>query len=122
MNHAVLIMLAVAVDIAVTFAIVLWVMKKRGMIGLFAADLSKVKSFSDSVHDLTANYLRSNYSGDADSLHGVLDGLLAQLDQKAQEQGLTLDRNALKMVLMRALTTGDIVPMKDAMAALKKVA
>jgi len=110
------------VDVVATVAIIAWVLKKRGMLGMLTTSLTQLRAFSESVKTVTADYLSSNYSGNPDSLPVVLEGLLTQLDQLAQQQGLTMDRNALKMVLLRALQSQSNVSTGDAMAALKKVA
>jgi hypothetical protein len=122
MSRTLIIALAVAVDVAVTSAIVVWVLRKRGLLGSIGADLPKIRAFGDSVRNLTGDYLRSNYGGDPESLPGVLDSLLSQLDQKAQEQGLTLRRDSLKKVLLRTIAAQSTVSARDAKAALKKVA
>lgn len=122
MNRSLLIPIAVVVDLAVMFAIFTWVSKRRGALGLFAANLTKVKEFADSAREFATSYLQSNYSGDPEQLPAVLDQLLLQLEAKAQEQGLTLDRPALKLVLAQLVPSDGAPSARDVMTALKKVA
>ena len=122
MNRTTIILLAVMVDIAVTVAVVARVIKKRGRLGVLSRGLDKARAFNETVKETTTSFLQSNYSGDPGQLPAVLEQLMLELDEKAQEQGLTLNRQAMKIALMSALGSQNVVPAKDAMDALKKVA
>jgi len=122
MSNTPIIITAVAVDIVVTAAVVLWVMRRRGLIGSISADLDKIRKFSESVREPIANYLRANYNGDTETLPSVLEGLLAVLEDEAKKNQLSLSRDALKMILLRVIAAQNEVPAGVAMTALKKVA
>jgi hypothetical protein len=117
-----IIVVVVFIDIVITALIVRRWLKKLGGEGLLGVELTKFRAFSDSIRDLTSNYMTANYSGDPESLAPVLTELMSQLDAKAKEQGITLNREALKMVLMRSIMAQKNVPMRDMQNALKKVA
>jgi hypothetical protein len=122
MSNAPIIITAVAIDIVVSAAVVVWVMRRRGLVGSIGADLDKIRSFSESVREPIANYLRANYSGDVETLPAALEGLLAVLEAEAKKAHLSLSRDALKMILLRVIAAQNEVPAGIAMTALKKVA
>lgn len=121
-DRSLFITMAVIVDIIVTVSIVSFVMKKRGLLKLLGLKFQQLKPFANESRDLAANFLRANYSGNPDELPGVLDQLLVQLEQKAQEQNLPLDREMLKLFLAQALRGQDGVSMNDVQSAMRKVA
>jgi hypothetical protein len=115
-------MFVVIVDLAITFSILSYLAKKKGLVQLFSAGLEKSRALAAEAHDLASNYIRANYSGNPDDLPAVLEQLLVQLDQRARERGITLERPMLKVVLVQSLRPEDGVPMADLQAALRKVA
>lgn len=121
-NFQIIILAVVFIDILITALVIRHWLKKLGGEGLLGLELTKFRAFSDSVRDLTGNYLSANYSGNPDALAPVLTDLMAQLDAKAKEQGITLNREALKMVLMRSIVAQKSVPLRDVQTALKQVA
>lgn len=117
-----IILIAVGIDVVLSGVFAFWLLSKRGLLGSLGADLVKIRAFGESVQEMTGEYLRANYSGDPASLPATLDQLLSLLDAKAKAQNLELGRDALKMVLMRAIASQENLPARDAMTALKKVA
>jgi hypothetical protein len=117
-----IILSAVMIDLVVTFVIVMAVMKKRGLLQIFTAGLEKSRAFAADARELAGNFVRANYSGNPDDLPALVEQLLAQLDQKANERGLKLERPMLKLVLAQAVRAEDGVPASDLNAALRKVA
>ena len=122
MSNAPIIITAVAIDIVVSAAVVVWVMRRRGLVGSIGADLDRIRKFTESVHEPIANYLRANYGGDPATLPAVLESLLAVVEGEAKKNSLSLSRDALKMILLRVIASQNEVPAGLAMTALKKVA
>lgn len=121
-RSVIIIVLAVVLDLAITFSILALVFRKRGLFQLFSAGLDKVRALSAEAQELVGNYVRANYSGNPDDLPALIEQLLVQLDQKARERGITLERPMLKVILAQTLRAVDGVPMNDVQAALRKVA
>jgi hypothetical protein len=95
------IMIAVMIDLVFTAAVISFLIRKRGLLGLLKLNLVKFRAFTEEMNGVTENYLRANYSGNPDDLPPVLAALLDQFEQKAKEQELGLNRDALKMALLR---------------------
>jgi len=117
--------LLVVVDVVVTAAVILYVFHKRGGFALLGApgvNLAHLKAFSDSAHTLIGDYMRANYGGQPESLPGLLSSLLDQLEARAAAEKLPLNREALKMVLLRSLTAEHTVSAREVQAALRHVA
>ena len=117
--------LLVVLDILVTAGVIVYVFRKRGgfaILGAAKVNLAHLKAFSDSAHALIGEYMRANYSGQAESLPGLLSSLLDQLEARAAAEKLPLNREALKMVLMRSLNTHRTASMREVQTALRQVA
>lgn len=121
-QRSLIILIAVLIDAAITIAVVRAVLKKKGFLQLFSAGLEKSRALAAEVRDLAGNYVRANYSGNPDDLPALLEQLMLQIDLKANERGLKLERPMLKLLLAQALRAEDGVPMNDVQAALRKVA
>lgn len=117
--------LMVVLDILVTAGVIVYVFRKRGgfaILGAAKVNLAHLKAFSDSAHALIGEYMRANYSGQAESLPGLLSSLLDQLEARAAAEKLPLNREALKMVLMRSLNTHRTATTREVQTALRQVA
>lgn len=117
----IIVTVAIFVDIAIMSAALI-LLKKKGLLQNLGAGIAKSRALAVEARDLCGNYLRANYSGNPDDLPPLLDQLLAQLDEKAKENGATLTRPMLKLVLETSLQNQDGVPLRDVQAALRKVA
>jgi Tfp pilus assembly protein PilO len=113
---------AVLVDLVIMLLVIRFVLIKKGVLQLFSAGLEKLRPLATESRELCSNYLRANYSGNPDDLPRVLEQLLAQLDEKARANGLTLERPVLKLVLAQSVRPEDGVPASVLQAALRKVA
>jgi hypothetical protein len=118
--------LIVGFDLAVTTAVVLFVLRKRGILGASVAtlgvDLAKFRTFSGAAEALVSEYMRANYSGQKESLPGLLSDLMGQLEARAKADGMALDRGAIKLVLFRAISAGRLAAPHDVQVALRDVA
>jgi hypothetical protein len=118
--------LLVAFDIAVAMAVIAFVLRKRGIIGgavaTLGVDLARFKTFSDTAETLVSEYMRANYSGQKESLPGLLSDLMSQLDARAKADGMPLDRGALKLVLFRSISAQRLAAPRDVQIALRDVA
>ncbi len=85
-------------------------------------NLAQLKTSSDSAHALIGEYMRANYSGQTESLPGLLSSLLDQLEARAAAENLPLNREALKMVLLRSLTSNRTASTREVQTALRQVA
>ena len=121
-QRSLIILLAVVIDLGIAFSVLAFIFRKKGVFQLLSAGLEKARVLSAEARELAGNYVRANYSGNPDDLPALLEQLLVQLDQKARERGITLERPMLKVVLAQALRAEDGVPMSDLQAALRKVA
>jgi hypothetical protein len=117
-----ILLIAVMIDLVVTAAVISFLIRKRGLLGMLKLNLVKFRAFTDEMNGVTGNYLRSNYSGNPDDLPQVMAALLDQYEQKAKEQELGLNRDALKMVLLRALQAQEGVKAGELQQAMRKVA
>jgi Tfp pilus assembly protein PilO len=117
-----IVVFAVLVDLVIMLLVVRFVLVKKGVLQLFSAGLEKLRPLASESRELCSNYLRANYSGNPDDLPRVLEQLLAQLDEKARANGLTLERPVLKLVLAQSVRPEDGVPAGVLQAALRKVA
>jgi Tfp pilus assembly protein PilO len=117
-----LVAFAVLVDLVIMLLVIRFVLIKKGVLQLFSAGLEKLRPLATESRELCSNYLRANYSGNPDDLPRVLEQLLAQLDEKARANGLTLERPVLKLVLAQSVRPEDGVPASVLQAALRKVA
>ena len=103
----------VVVDIVVTAAIVLFVLRRRiraGVVslpvGTSAAELAQIRPltvFDMERQERMADFVRANWSGDPGQLPGVLAALMDQLDGEARAQGHTFSRALLKTVVGTSL-------------------
>ena len=121
-RQSLIIMSAVFIDVIITTSVLAVILKKRGWFQLFGAGLEKSRAFAAEAREIAGNYLRANYSGNPDDLPELLEQLLTQLDQKANERGMKLERPMLKLMLAQALRAEDGVSMTDLNSAMRKVA
>jgi hypothetical protein len=121
-QRSLFILVAVLIDAAITIVVLRAVLKKMGFLQLFRAGLEKSRALASETRDLVGNYVRANYSGNPEDLPALLQQLMVQIDQKACERGLKLERPMLKLLLAQALRAEDGVPMNDVQNALRKVA
>ncbi len=121
-NHTAFILIAVVIDIAITASVLNYLIQKRGLLSALTVNLEKFRAFNQTAADLVGNQLRSSYSGDPETLPALLSDLLTQLENKAKEEGLPLQREALKLVLLRAVRAQDGISARDAQSAMRKVA
>ena len=121
-QHTLFIMIAVIVDLVITAAVLNYLIRKRGLLTVLTTGLEKFRTFNAETSEMARNYLLANYSGNPEDLPAVLTALLDQIEQKAREQGITLNRDALKMVLLRSVQTQQGMNAGDLQKAMRKVA
>lgn len=115
-------------DVVVTVAVIYLVMRKRFKVSLAvdvkrtAVDLKGLMDLVKDEHPRIGEYLRTNWSGDPTQLHPVLTSLLGQLEEKARNRGLTVDRDTLKTVLATSVRSHKVVKGRELGEALEKVA
>lgn len=118
--------LIVVFDLAVTTAVVVFVLRKRGILGASVAtlgvDLAKFRTFNGAAEALVSEYMRANYSGQKESLPGLLSDLMGKLEARAKADGMALDRGAIKLVMFRAIRTQRLAAPRDVQVALRDVA
>ncbi|MGH7741454.1 MAG: hypothetical protein ACRENS_05465 [Candidatus Eiseniibacteriota bacterium] len=121
-HRSLIIMVAVIIDLIITCSVLTLVLKRRGLIQMFTTNLEKSRAFAAEARGLAGNFIRANYSGNPDDLPALLEQLMVQLEQKASERGMKLQRPMLKLILAQALRAEDGVAMSDLNNAMRKVA
>jgi len=129
-NHLMLPFLAV--DLVVTVAVIVTVLKLRGtawamsfrsVSSIVSMDqVRALEAFSREQHQRIHEYMRANWSGVPDELPAVLTALLDELQRAAKEQNLPLERDALKAMLASSLRMHKIGKGNERSEALKQVA
>ncbi len=124
--------LFVVVDIVVTVAILMFVLKRRIASGAMAlpegsgitdlAQIGPLMEFAKERHERIADYVRANWSGMPEQLPGVLSSLIDQLEREAHSQGHTFSRELLKTMVATSLRSKDVARPYDVGNALEKVA
>jgi hypothetical protein len=112
--------IVVAVDLVITVALVIWIVRRKSAESGY--DLGRLKSFADSTHAMIGEYVRANWNGRPDALPGVLNGLLDRLEAEAGRQGLALDRTLLRGHLARSVASHRIAEQRDLDEALRQIA
>jgi len=119
-------------DMAVTLAVVLFVLKRRGVFGGVLlppgqgiTDLGQVRALTQLAteqHDRIGDFVRANWSGIPAQLPGVLASLMDQLEGDARARGLTVNRELLKTVIATSLRKHRVAGDRELGEALAKVA
>ena len=122
----------IVLDLIVTAAVVVTVLKLRGGArGVYYRNAPSIVSieqmraleaFSIEQHAHIAEFMRANWSGIPDQLPAVLTALLDELERRAREKGLPLDRAALKAMLAASLRSHRIGRGRERHEAFKQVA
>jgi hypothetical protein len=120
--HTLFIAIAVLIDLTITVAVISYVLRKRGLLSVLTTGLEKFRTFSAETSEMAQNHLLANYSGNPEDLPAVLTSLLDQIEQKAKEQNIALNRDALKMVLLRSVQSQQGMNYNDLQKAMRKVA
>jgi len=118
--------LAVAVDLVVTWVVVSRALaKKRAAAAAVPAsmpNLGVVWKFAKAMHPRIGEIVRTNWSGDATALPGVLAMAVDEADREARAQGLTLDRVVLKDLVQASVAKHGVARRAMVLEALKRVA
>jgi hypothetical protein len=121
------ILVVIAVDIIVTTLVLRRVLARRAANqagpaapGLF--DIRKLRAFTDEIHPRIGEYVRANWSGQSDTLPGVLSAVLDDVSATANRMGLALDREVLKRVVESSLAKHGAAKSDVVREALKQVA
>jgi len=122
----------IVLDLIVTAAVVVTVLKLRGGArGVYYRDapgivsieqMRALEAFSIEQHAHIGEYVRSNWSGIPDQLPAVLNALLDDLQRAAKEKSLPLERDALKAMLAGSLRSHRIGKGSERDEAFKRVA
>lgn len=124
MTNSQLITLCVAVDLAVTIPILVWVLRKRvsASIAGTGMDLGRLREFTTEIERTAEEHLRTNWSGDASTLPLVLTALMAQVEARTREEGYPIERPLLKRLVGQVLESKHLVGSRELRDALKQVA
>ena len=124
------ILVVIAVDIIVTALVLRRILARRAANrtaptapaapGLF--DIRKLRAFTDEIHPRIGEYVRANWSGQPESLPGVLSAVLDDVSATANRMGLALDRDVLKRVVESSLAKHGAAKSDVVREALKQVA
>ncbi len=124
MTNSQLIALCVAVDLAVTIPVVVWVLRRRVTAAVAATglDLGRLREFTSEVERTAEEHLRTNWSGDTSTLPMVLTALMAQIEARAKQEGYPIERPLLKRLVAQVLESRQLVNGRELREALKQVA
>ncbi len=117
-----LVAIFVAVDIVVTLLVLRFVLAKRGGLGGALGQLRQLAGASAELERETKEYLAANWSGDAASLPGVVEPLLAKLEGDLRARGVDLGRAQLKPFVERVILLQGRARAGDVREAMKRVA
>lgn len=84
--------------------------------------LRGLATFAAEQNERIGSVVRDRWNGEPAQLPAVLDALLTDLEHDAEEQGLWLDRETLKSMLVVALRSNRVVDSDVVLEALEKVA
>ena len=121
-SHTMFIVIVMIINLVITAAVLNYLIRKRGLLALLTTNLDKLRAFNRETSELAQNHVRANYSGNPEDLPAVLTALLDQIEHRAREQELPLNRDALKMVLLRSLQLQEGLKAGDLQKAMRKVA
>ncbi len=90
--------------------------------GPVVLDLGRLRGFADAIHPRIGDYVRTNWSGEADALPGVLAEVVAQAAAEAHARGLDLDRKVIKRVVEHSIATHRLARSEVVREAMTRVA
>lgn len=118
-----LVALFVVVDVVATAAIVLFVLRRRGLtLATASSQLKRITDLSREIEQRTENALRTQWSGDPSTLPLVLSGLLGEIEADLRARELPLDRAQLRVLIGRVIEAKGLAKGHDVREALKQVA
>jgi hypothetical protein len=85
-------------------------------------DVKGLIDFAKSEHGKIGEYLRANFSGQAEMLPSVLESLMQQLDADAKNRGLCFDRKTLKVLLAGAVRSHKVCKPQELQDAMEQIA
>ena len=112
----------VLVDIVITLAVLRFVLAKRGGIAGVIGKLGKLAAVAADLERETKAYLAANWSGDAASLPGVVEPLLAKLESDLRARGVDVGRAQLKPLVEQVILRQGNARASDVREAMKQVA
>ena len=111
--------LFVLVDAIVVYVVLKKAMQKR--VGSGAGGLASMTGFAGTAAEESKAYLAANYGGETAMLPAALQGLVDRLGARAQEQGVTFDRESLKQLAASAVVSLKAAHPSDVLEALRSV-
>lgn len=118
-----LIAVFIVLDLAVTAVVIAVVMRIRKAAGGGGAGSSRrLDELRETMAPEVEQLLRGSWDGNADSLPGTLESLLARLTSESQARDLSLDRAQLKALLVQIVARRGLADPRAASEALRRVA
>lgn len=116
-----LIAVFIVLDLAVTAVVIAVVMRIRKAAGGAGAS-RRLDELRETMAPEVEQLLRGSWDGNADSLPGTLESLLARLTSESQARDLSLDRAQLKALLVQIVARRGLADPRAASEALRRVA
>lgn len=118
-----LVALFVVVDVVATIAIVLFVLRRRGLtLATAGSQLKRITEVSREIEQRTENALRTQWSGDPSTLPLVLSSLVGEIEADLRARELPLDRAQLRVLIGRVIEARGLAEGHDVREAMKQVA
>ncbi len=118
-----LVALFVVVDVVATIAIILFVLRRRGLtLATAGSQLKRITEVSREIEQRTENALRTQWSGDPSTLPLVLSGLVSEIEADLRARELPLDRAQLRVLIGRVIEARGLAQGHDVREAMKQVA
>lgn len=118
-----LVVLFVLVDIVATAAVVLFLLRRRGLsMAMGDSPFKRVTEASREIERRTEDTLRSQWSGDPSTLPLVLSTLIGEIEADLRARELPLDRAQIRVLVGRVVEARGLAQGHDVREAMRQVA